>query len=314
MFAATMALIGTDSNVILIMKKRILLFLALLSFLGCGETFAQEITFSKETFSDGSITLPYRKVNIPGLDDKASLVIYLHGGSSKGNDNETQMQEPGIGDISAWLCNNNRKAVMLVPQCPTDRSWLGTTQDAVVRLLQSYIDRGVVDENKVYILGGSMGGTGTWNMLSNHSNFFAAAMPVAGNPTGLNAETVSKTPLLTVMGTADNIMKISNVTAFLAEMDKYKAEYKLNIEEGWTHEDVCKKSYTNDRLSWLFEHVKGQNAEIAAITPDDATVVDTVWFSVNGQRLSSEPKQKGVYIKMLVYDNGMVSPNKCCIR
>ena len=314
MFAATMALIGTDSNVILIMKKRILLFLALLSFLGCGETFAQEITFSKETFSDGSITLPYRKVNIPGLDDKASLVIYLHGGSSKGNDNETQMQEPGIGDISAWLCNNNRKAVMLVPQCPTDRSWLGTTQDAVVRLLQSYIDRGVVDENKVYILGGSMGGTGTWNMLSNHSNFFAAAMPVAGNPTGLNAETVSKTPLLTVMGTADNIMKISNVTAFLAEMDKYKAEYKLNIEEGWTHEDVCKKSYTNDRLSWLFEHVKGQNAEIAAITPDDATVVDTVWFSVNGQRLSSEPKQKGVYIKILVYDNGMVSPNKCCIR
>lgn len=314
MFAATMALIGTDSNVILIMKKRILLFLALLSFLGCGETFAQEITFSKETFSDGSITLPYRKANIPGLDDKASLVIYLHGGSSKGNDNETQMQEPGIGDISAWLCNNNRKAVMLVPQCPTDRSWLGTTQDAVVRLLQSYIDRGVVDENKVYILGGSMGGTGTWNMLSNHSNFFAAAMPVAGNPTGLNAETVSKTPLLTVMGTADNIMKISNVTAFLAEMDKYKAEYKLNIEEGWTHEDVCKKSYTNDRLSWLFEHVKGQNAEIAAITPDDATVVDTVWFSVNGQRLSSEPKQKGVYIKILVYDNGMVSPNKCCIR
>ena len=314
MFAATMALIGTDSNVILIMKKRILLFLALLSFLGCGETFAQEITFSKETFSDGSITLPYRKANIPGLDDKVSLVIYLHGGSSKGNDNETQMQEPGIGDISAWLCNNNRKAVMLVPQCPTDKSWLGTTQDAVVRLLQSYIDRGVVDENKVYILGGSMGGTGTWNMLSNHSNFFAAAMPVAGNPTGLNAETVSKTPLLTVMGTADNIMKISNVTAFLAEMDKYKAEYKLNIEEGWTHEDVCKKSYTNDRLSWLFEHVKGQNAEIAAITPDDATVVDTVWFSVNGQRLSSEPKQKGVYIKILVYDNGMVSPNKCCIR
>lgn len=314
MFAATIALIGTDSNVMFVMKKGIFLFIALLSFLGCGEIFAQNVTFSKETFSDGSIILPYRKANIPGLDDKASLVIYLHGGSSKGNDNETQMQEPGIDNISTWLYENNCKAVMLVPQCPTDKSWLGTTQDAIVRLLQSYIDRGVVDENKVYILGGSMGGTGTWNMLSNHPNFFAAAMPVAGNPTGLNAETVSKTPLLTVMGTADNIMKISNVTAFLAEMDKHKAKYKLNIEEGWTHEDVCKKSYTNERLSWLFKHVKGQNAEIAATTTDDATVVDTVWFSVNGQRLSSEPKQKGVYIKILIYDNGMVSPNKCCIQ
>ena len=297
------------------MKHQIFIILALLSSLCWGEAFAQEITFSKETFSYDNITLPYRKANISGLDDKASLVIYLHGGSSKGNDNETQMQEPGIDAIGTWLYENNRKAIMLVPQCPTDKSWLGTMQDAIVRLLQTYIDRGVVDANKIYILGGSMGGTGTWNMLSNHSDFFAAAMPVAGNPTGLNAEAVSKTPLFTVMGTADKIMKISNVTAFLEEMDNYHAEYKLNIEEGWTHEDVCKNSYTNERLNWLFKHDKGQATEISANTHGELTaIVDVVWFSVNGQRLSSEPKQKGVYIKTLVYDNGMISATKYSIR
>lgn len=296
------------------MKNRIFLFFALLSILGWGEAFAQEITFSKETFSDGSMTLPYRKANISGLDDKASLVIYLHGGSSKGDDNETQMQEPGIDAICSWLSENNRKAVMLVPQCSTDKSWLGTTQDVIVKLLQSYIDRGVVDENKVYILGGSMGGTGTWNMLSNHPDFFAAAMPVAGNPTGLNAETVSKTPLFTVMGTADNLMKISNVTTFLQEMDGYNAEYKLNIEEGWTHEDVCKKSYTTERLNWLFKHVKGQATGVAAIAKEKAVAVNTLWYSVNGQRLLSEPKQKGIYIKTSVYGDGCVASVKCCIH
>lgn len=296
------------------MKNRIFLFFALLSILGWGEAFAQEITFSKETFSDGSMTLPYRKANISGLDDKASLVIYLHGGSSKGDDNETQMQEPGIDAICSWLSENNRKAVMLVPQCSTDKSWLGTTQDVIVKLLQSYIDRGVVDENKVYILGGSMGGTGTWNMLSNHPDFFAAAMPVAGNPTGLNAETVSKTPLFTVMGTADNLMKISNVTTFLQEMDGYNAEYKLNIEEGWTHEDVCKKSYTTERLNWLFKHVKGQATGVATIAKEKAVAVNTLWYSVNGQRLLSEPKQKGIYIKTSVYGDGCVASVKCCIH
>ena len=296
------------------MKNRTFLFFALLSILGWGEAFAQEITFSKETFSDGSMTLPYRKANISGLDDKASLVIYLHGGSSKGDDNETQMQEPGIDAISTWLSGNKRKAIVLVPQCPTDKSWLGTTQDAIVKLLQSYIDRGVVDENKVYILGGSMGGTGTWSMLSNHPDFFAAAMPVAGNPTGLNAEAVSKTPLFTVMGTADNLMKISDVTTFLQEMDGYNAEYKLNIEEGWTHEDVCKKSYTTERLNWLFWHVKGQATGVAAIAKGKAVAVNTLWYSVNGQRLLSEPKQKGIYIKTSVYDDGLVASVKCCIR
>mgnify|MGYP002675148271 CR=1 FL=1 len=291
------------------MRNRIFILSALLGFLGLGKVSAQEITFSKETFSAGNTTLPYRKATIPGTGDKASLVIYLHGGSSKGDDNETQMQEPGIDSISTWLYKNNRKAIMLVPQCPKDKSWLGTTQDALVRLLQTYIDRGVADAGKVYILGGSMGGTGTWNMISNHPDFFAAAMPVAGNPTGLDAEAVSKTPLFTVMGTADNIMKISNVETFLSEMDNYNAEYKLNIEEGWTHEDVCKKSYTDERLDWLFKHTRGQAAGITP-TANDAVIVKTIWYSADGQKLASEPKQKGIYIKLSVYGNGNASSVK----
>ena len=31
-----------------------------------GEAFAQEIEFSKETFANDVMTLPYRKANIPG--------------------------------------------------------------------------------------------------------------------------------------------------------------------------------------------------------------------------------------------------------
>lgn len=115
-------------------------------------------------------------------------------------------------------------------------------QNALASPLQSYIERGVADADKVYILGGSMGGTGTWNMLANYPELFAAAMPVAGNPSGLSAEAVAKTPLFTVMGTADKIMKISNVEDFLKDMDTYNAEYKFEIEDGWTHEDVYPSS------------------------------------------------------------------------
>ena len=74
----------------------------------------------------------------------------------------------------------------------------------------------------------------------------------------MNAEAAAKVPVLTVMGTADRIMKISNVETFLSEMNNYNAEYELNIEEGWTHEDVCKNSYTGPCLTWVFQHRKGQ--------------------------------------------------------
>ncbi len=292
------------------MKNRFFLFFAILNFLILNELSAQEIEFSKEVFTYSNTTLPYRKAIISGNDDKASLVIYLHGGTSKGEDNETQMQEPGINAISTWLLENNHKAIMLVPQCPQDKSWIGTTQNIIVNLIKTYIKQGEVDDNKIYILGGSMGGTGTWNMLSNHPNLFAAAMPVAGNPTGLDAEAVSQTPTIIVMGTADKIMKISNVETFLAEMDKYNAEYKFDIEDGWTHEDVCKHSYTTERLDWLFKHIKGQESGINNIINQNNEVVKIIWFSINGQKLNSLPRQKGIYIKTFIYNNGSIVSEK----
>lgn len=261
-----------------------------------------------------SVTLPYRKATIPGIGDKASLVMYLHGGTSKGNDNETQMQEPGITSISTWLYDNNRKSIMLVPQCPKDKSWLGVTQEALVSLIRAFIDRGVVDASKVYILGGSMGGTGTWNMLSKHPELFAAAMPVAGNPMGLKAENISKTPVFTVMGTADNIMKISNVEEFLMDMDAYNAEYKFDTEAGWTHEDVCKKSYTDERLDWVFSHSKEPPTGIVNISNADNKIIDTIWYSINGQELMHEPLQGGVYIRKCVYGNGKSFSEKVCMN
>ena len=296
------------------MKHRLFVIIALLSVLGWGDTFAQKATFSKESFAYGDITLPYRKANISGDGDKASLVVYLHGGSSKGNDNETQMQEPGINAISTWLSENNRKAVMLVPQCPTNLSWLGAMQDAIVNLLQNYIERGVVDADKVYILGGSMGGTGTWNMLSNHPELFAAAMPVAGNPTGLDAEAVAKPPLFTVMGTADKIMKLSNVEDFLKDMGIYNAEYRFDIEDGWTHEDVCKKSYTGERLDWLFKHTRKTESDIAGIACNEGVVLKTMWFSISGQKLADVPTQRGIYIKTSVYADGSISSKKLQVK
>ena len=294
------------------MRLKLFFLFALLSLLSWGEAFAQDITFSKETYVSDDMTLPYRKATIPGTGDKASLVIYLHGGTSKGNDNEAQLKEPGVSSISTWLEENGRKAIMIVPQCPKDKSWIGTTLDVVAGLLQTFIDRGVADEDKVYIFGGSMGGTGTWNMLASYPDMFAAAMPVAGNPSGLDAEAVAKTPLFTVMGTADRIMKISNVEDFLTEMDAYDAEYKFNIEEGWTHENVCEDSYTTERLNWVFRHVKGQSTGLVAVTADDATVVNTVWYGTDGQKLLSEPTQKGIYIKTYLYDNGRQTSLKVC--
>ena len=260
-------------------------------------------TFDASNITFGGINMPYRVAHTSGME-KPSLVIYLHGGTSKGNDNEKQMGEPGIDIIANYINQRQIGAYFLVPQCPSDKSWGGPMLSVLKALIDKYVMEGVVDKNSVYIFGGSMGGTGIWSMLSAYPGMFAAAMPVAGNPTGLAAECISKTPLYTVMGTADRIMKIEPVQDILSEMDAFGASYQLDIEQDWTHEDVCKNSYTIERLDWVFSHVENTANGIDMNQRDLSHPILIKWYDLQGHLLPNMPNHKGVYLKRSVYFGG----------
>lgn len=116
------------------------------------------LSFAADKIVSAGITMPYRVAyaNNPG---KQSIVIYLHGGSSKGNDNEAQMQEPGIDSIATYLDRKQMNVVFLVPQCPADKSWGGPMLSVLKALIDRYVGTNA-DDADVYIFGGSMGGHG----------------------------------------------------------------------------------------------------------------------------------------------------------
>lgn len=98
--------------------------------------------------------LPYRKAvcnsNSDG-DGKFALVIYLHGGSSKGNDNAKQMDEKGIDSIANFIVRHHRKAVFVVPQCPADKSWGGQMLNVLKGLVDEQTQDSEMDRNRIYI-------------------------------------------------------------------------------------------------------------------------------------------------------------------
>ena len=148
----------------------------------------KSISFSYEQGIYQSVNLPYRKAAISATDNKkAALVLYLHGGTSKENDNTTQMNEVGIDSIGNYLVSHQINSIFLVPQCPSNKSWGGSMNGVLKSLIDEYAASGVIDTKRIYIFGGSMGGTGTWSMISSYPDLFAAAMPVAGKPSGCNA-------------------------------------------------------------------------------------------------------------------------------
>lgn len=281
-------------------------WMSLIGILFCiSESKAENgLTFETGKIMYSGIEMPYRVTHISGTG-KPSLVIYLHGGSSKGNDNEIQMREAGIDSIANYLELKQINTIFLVPQCPSDKSWGGPMLSVLKSLIDKYVGNEIVDENSIYILGGSMGGTGTWSMLSAYPGLFTAAMPVAGNPSKCDADKVASTPVYTVMGTSDRIMNIEAISNFIHELNARNGITRFEIEEGWTHEITCIQSYTTHRLDWVFFHNHNPSG-IENTKVNNQSIESIQYYSIDGRPLSEAP-HKGVYIIRCVNKNGTVT-------
>lgn len=209
------------------------LWIALVRILFCtGEGMAENnLVFEADKIVSAGIAMPYRIADT-GRPGNQSIVIYLHGGTSKGNDNYTQMNEAGVDSIADYLETKQLNALYIVPQCPSDKSWGGPMLGVLKSLIDRYVSTDALESTDIYILGGSMGGTGTWSMLSAYPHLFTAAMPVAGNPSKCDAGNVATTPLYTVMGTADQIMSIETTSDFIAQLNDRGATTRFDIEAG----------------------------------------------------------------------------------
>lgn len=176
--------------------------------------------FDAETFTSEDTTLPYR-IYVPSDYDESEsypLVLFLHGAGERGSDNESQLNKalPTLFEREDGLI---KEAIVIVPQCPADNQWVDTPWEngnysvdeipesnelsAVVKLVESICDKYSIDKARVYVIGISMGGFGTWDLIIRHNDIFAAAMPVCGGADPSKAEELVNTPIFTFHGTAD---------------------------------------------------------------------------------------------------------------
>lgn len=109
------------------------------------------------------------------------LVLFLHGEDAVGDDNETQLT--ANRGATLWteegLAQQN-PVYVLAPQCQ-DGDWTTEENVALVKqALDDVIAENNVDPDRIYVQGMSIGGTGTWKMLLEYPDVFAAGIPICG--------------------------------------------------------------------------------------------------------------------------------------
>jgi predicted peptidase len=156
---------------------------ASVSAAGAKETVRPSDTFieQKNTFSYHNEKIQYMLI-LPAAYSKTSsqwpLILFLHGASGRG-ENLDLVKSYGPPLIAEE--QPDFPFVVLAPQCPEGQYWTNN-REILAALLDDIFKQHRIDQERVYLTGMSMGGNGTWDLASQHPEYFAAIAPLAASP------------------------------------------------------------------------------------------------------------------------------------
>jgi len=211
-----------------------------------GLLHAQEATewlgkYSKKEWKSrvGKNTLKYR-TRPPDVMESGKLyplVLLLHGAGGRGDDNSGQLVDAGGGAaLEKMGISSKFGAYVIAGQVPAEKLWVDvpwTTLDhempkisesmkMMLEALDAFIDEATnqVDPRRIYVVGLSMGGYGTWDALQRRPTLFAGAVPICGGGDKRLAEKIANVPIWAWHGDQDNVVKSSRSRDMIAALEK----------------------------------------------------------------------------------------------
>jgi predicted peptidase len=220
--------------------------------------------------------MPYRLFR-PQAAGKLPLVLYLHGSGGLGDDNLKQLGLGNVFGTRVWLLPENQKrfpCFVVVPQ--TDRGWIRydfTQQSAkelpgfgdgarlaseiVDSLCREFTHDSTIDQRRIYVTGQSMGGAGTWNVIANRPQLFAAAAICCGSASTEDGTESIDIPLWNFHGDSDKSVPVSVSRDRIAARRKAGGQ-PLYTEYAGVDHNVWEWAFTEPELvKWVFSQHRG---------------------------------------------------------
>jgi len=199
------------------------------------------------------------------------LLLFLHGAGERGTkiDAVRVHGPPKLREKFDQLAN----CVIVSPQCPRGSFWRVKALRALIDEVEAAFP---VNPKRRYLTGLSMGGYGSWNMISNDPDLFAAVIPICGGadihipeekrkkkgivpefkPDGLAKAT--DLPIWVFHGTADGAVPVGESERLVAQLRKAgNTHLRYTAFEGANHVEGWQWAYKDPALwDWCFAQTK----------------------------------------------------------
>lgn len=249
------------------MRTILLSIFCLVSFLAISYTQELQSRVFKTPFGE---ELPYQ-VYHPSSDKKVPLILFLHGAGERGQDNQKQSVHV-VPQILNFMKEEQKEAFILAPQCPKNQLWVNvmmrqakehklpefpsTPLRLTYELVQNYIENYSIDKARIYIVGLSMGGFGTWDLISRKPKLFAAAVPICGGGDSTLGPQLIQLPIWAWHGDQDKVILVERSRDMIQAISQAGGQPKYTELKGVGHNSWNEASNSKDLWDWLFSQKK----------------------------------------------------------
>lgn len=204
------------------------------------------------------------------------VILFLHGSGERGEDNRKQLTHG-----SKLFLDNQEKfpAIVIFPQCPTQGYWSNVdikidssghknftykkggaptpSMQLVMNMMDSVAQLSFVDTSRIYVMGLSMGGMGTFEIISRKPDMFAAAIPICGGAHPKTAKNfANKVNLWVFHGAKDNVVSPEFSKAMVEVIKKLNGSVKYTVFPDANHNSWDSTFAEPQLLPWLFSNTK----------------------------------------------------------
>ena len=213
-------------------------------------------------------SLPYRvhSPENPRPGWRYPLVLHLHGAGSRGTNNVDQLNV-GPKQLLEWMTRSGRDCVLVAPQCPNGKQWVDTPWGGTshrmkenptpwlrmaLELLEETLKNPLVNPARVYVMGVSMGGYGTWEVVQRRPDLVAAAIPCCGGGDVELAPRIKDVPIWAFHGSADSVVPVCRSRRMVAALWELDGNIRYREYPGCGHGSWTPTFADDSVFEWLF--------------------------------------------------------------
>ena len=217
-------------------------------------------TFTANTYNGKRESIKYWLYTPKSAKEGMPLIVYLHGGSGKGDDPNLITDVDGFpqylrdGRVSP-------DAYVIVPQVSSEyRGWV-EMKSILIELIEYVTELYSIDADRISLTGHSMGGTGAYKIALACPDVFSAIAPLSGSVT-LNDRSLDKLkdiPIWAIVGSRDTVVDPESSIAFIEALSEINDDAKITVLSGVDHFTVPSEVFLSENMrliDWLIAQSK----------------------------------------------------------